>query len=64
MLSKILDSGNLSLNDEVNDSPLNVALDYNCVDSIKMMIESDNEFNFQQKDKKGISFLGYLVKKL
>ena len=64
MLTNILESGNFAASDKLNGNPLNIALENNCFDSISIMKSKDYGFDYQMPDHEGISFLGYLVRKL
>lgn len=66
MLKKILNSGHYALFDVRHGSPLTVALQHNCFESIDIMMNGDNanQFDFQMLDNQGQSFLGYLTRKL
>ena len=47
MLKIILSSGNFALYDSLNGSPLNVALEYNCFESLQIMKNGDLNFDLQ-----------------
>ena len=64
MLYIILDSGHYALVDAKHGSPLTVALQDNCFDSIHIINSGEYKFDYQMCDTTGQSFVGYLVKKL
>lgn len=46
MLKKILNSGHYALHDVRHGSPLTVALQYNCFESIDIMMHGDGGYHF------------------
>lgn len=64
MLNIILESGHYALYDSKNGSPLTVALQNNCFDSIHIIMNGDFKFDVQMTDAQGQSFVGYLIKKM
>jgi hypothetical protein len=64
MLLIILESGNFAYFDSQNRTPLSVALDHVCIESLNIMCQEEYKFDFQQQDSTGISFIGLLIKKL
>lgn len=60
----ILDSGNFAVVDQRFGSPLTVALQDKCYQSIDIITSGDYKFDFQMQDNDGISFVGYLTKYL
>ena len=64
MLNIILQSGHYALYDSKNGSPLTVALENNCFESIDIIMNGDFQFDVQMTDAQGQSFVGYLIKKM
>lgn len=63
MLKIIIESGHYEVNDKVNGSPLSVALQNYCFESIQILNSSKSEFDYQMQDQAGISMLGHMVTK-
>jgi len=64
MLHIILDSGHYALQDPKHESPLLVALQHNCFESINIFDSGDYEFDYQMQDSEGLSFIGHIMKQL
>lgn len=64
MLNIILESGHYAIFDAKHGSPLTVGLMHNCFESINVIINGDYKFDYQTQDAHGLSFVGYLCKRM
>ena len=64
MLLIILENGHYALYDSKHGSPLTVALQNNCFESIHIINSGNFNFDYQMQDSQGQSFIGYLIRKM
>ena len=61
MLSIILESGKFSIQGQTHESPLAVAVQDNCFESLTLMINGEYKIDYQQTDSRGLSLIGQVM---